>query len=83
MKIDTNAPYKVPAKYEPKNKNFVPKTKPTSVVMIIIGGILVCAATVAAIIGIIIGVNFAYKEIRNAIDQHDQGAYQEENVNKA
>ena len=81
MKFDTNAPYKVPAEYEPKNKNFEPKTKPTSVIMIILGGVIVCAITVAAIIGIIIGVNIAYKSIRDAVEQ--PGSEYDESVNRA
>ena len=81
MKFDTNAPYKVPAEYEPKNKNFEPKTKPTSVIMIILGGIIVCAIAVVAIIGIIIGANMAYKAIRDAIEHTD--THLEEDVNKA
>lgn len=81
MKFNTNAPYKVPAKYEPKNKNFEPKTKPTSVVMIILGGVIVCAITVAAIIGIIIGVNIAYKSIRDAVEQPE--SEYDESVNRA
>lgn len=81
MKFNTNAPYKVPAKYEPKNKNFEPKTKPTSVVMIILGGVIVCAITVAAIIGIIIGANIAYKSIRDAVEQPE--SEYDESVNRA
>lgn len=57
MKIDTNAPYKVPQEYEVKNKNFEPKTKGTSVFMIILGAILIIAFTVAVIVGGIFGVS--------------------------
>ena len=57
MKIDTNAPYKVPQEYEPKNKNFEPKTKGTSIFMIILGAILIIAFTVAVILGGIFGVS--------------------------
>lgn len=83
MSIDTNAPYKAPAEYEPKNKDFVPKTKPTSVVMIIIGGIIICAITIAGIIGIIIGANIIYKSTRDAINQPEQEQELNENVNRA
>lgn len=66
MSIDANAPYKVPKEYEPKNKNFVPKTKPTSVLMIILGGILIAAITIAGIFGILVGANIIYKSARDA-----------------
>ncbi len=82
MSIDTNTPYKVPKEYEPKNKNFVPKTKPTSVFMIILGGILIAAITVAGIIGIIIGTNIAFKSIRDAVNQQEETEYNE-GVNRA
>ena len=81
MSIDTNAPYKVPKEYEAKNKDFVPKTKPTSVVMIVLGGIVISAITIAGIIGIIIGANIAYKSIRDAIDSPEQEL--NESANKA
>jgi hypothetical protein len=77
MSIDTNAPYKVPKEYEAKNKDFVPKTKPTSVVMIVLGGIVISAITIAGIIGIIIGANIAYKSIRDAIDSPKETEYNE------
>lgn len=57
MKIDTNAPYKVPQEYEAKNKDFEPKTKGTSVFMIILGAILIIAFTVAVILGGIFGIS--------------------------
>lgn len=56
MSIDTNAPYKVPKEYEPKNKDFVPKTKGTSVFMIVLGGILISAITIAGIAGIVFAI---------------------------
>ncbi len=65
MSIDTNAQYKPPKEYEPKNKDFVPKTKPTSVVMIIIGGILSVAAIVGVIIAIVIGVTKIVEAVQN------------------
>ena len=73
MSIDTNAPYKVPKEYEPKNKDFVPKTKPTSVLMIILGGIIISV--------ILVGINFAYKSIRDAINQPESEV--NESVNRA
>lgn len=57
MSIDTNAPYEVPEEYKAKNPDFEPKTKGSSVVMIIIGGIIICAITIGGIIGIIFGVS--------------------------
>ena len=82
MSIDTNAPYKVPKEYEPKNKDFTPKTKPTSVLMIILGGILISAITIAGILGILIGANITYKSIRDAINQPEETEYNE-SVNRA
>lgn len=82
MSIDTNTPYKAPKEYELKNKDFVPKTKPTSVFMIILGGILVSAITIAGILGILIGVNFAFKSIRDAVSQPEETGYSE-SVNRA
>lgn len=81
MSIDANAPYKVPKEYEPKNKDFVPKTKPTSVFMIILGGIIISVITIAAIFGILVGINFAYKSIRGAINQPESEV--NESVNRA
>lgn len=81
MSIDTNAPYKVPKEYEPKNKGFVPKTKPTSVFMIVLGGIIISAITIAAIFGILVGINFAYKSIRDTINQPESEV--NESVNRA
>lgn len=75
MSIDTNTPYKVPKEYEPKNKDFVPKMKPTSVIMIVLGGILISAITIAGIIGIIIGANIAFKSIRDAVNQPENTEY--------
>lgn len=57
MSIDTNSKYKPPKEYEPKNKNFVPKTKPTSVIMIVLGGLLIVAFTVAVIWGAVFGIS--------------------------
>ena len=57
MSIDTNSPYKVPQEYQPKNKDFEPKTKPTSVIMIILGAILVIALIAAIIAGGIFGIS--------------------------
>lgn len=82
MSIDTNASYKVPKEYEPKNKDFVPKTKPTSVAMIVIGGIIIGAITIAGIFGIIIGANIIYKSIRDAVNQPEETEYNE-SVNRA
>lgn len=56
MSIDTNAPYKVPKEYEPKNKDFVPKTKGTSVFMIVLGAVLISAITIAGIAGIVFAI---------------------------
>lgn len=66
MKIDTNAPYKVPKEYEVKNKNFEPKTRGTSVFMIILGAILIIAFTVAVILGGIFGVSKLIEAIAGA-----------------
>ena len=66
MKIDTNASYKVPQEYEPKNKNFEPKTKGTSIFMIILGAILIIAFTVAVILGGIFGVSKIVEAIAGA-----------------
>ena len=82
MSIDTNAPYKVPKEYEPKNKDFVPKTKPTSVAMIVIGGIIIGAITIAGIFGIVIGANIIYKSTRDIINPPEEVEYGE-NVNRA
>ena len=57
MSINTNSPYKPPKEYEPKNKDFMPKTKPTSVIMIVLGGLLIVAFTVAVIWGAIFGIS--------------------------
>lgn len=57
MSLDTNSPYKVPQEYQPKNKDFEPKTKPTSVIMIILGAILVIALIAAIIAGGIFGIS--------------------------
>lgn len=67
--------------YEPKNKDFIPKTKPTSVLMIILGGIIISVITIAAIIGILVGINFAYKSIRGTINQPESEV--NESVNRA
>ena len=82
MSIDTNAPYKAPKEYEPKNKDFVPKTKPTSVFMIVLGGIIISAITIAGILGILIGANIVYKNIRDAVSQPEETEYNE-SVNRA
>ena len=74
MSIDTNKPYEVPKEYEAKNRDFVPKTKPTSVVMIIIGAILIIAITVGAIIGIIFGVNKIIETIQQNNNQSETSA---------
>ena len=71
MSIDTNAPYKPPKEYEPKNKDFVPKTKPTSIAMIIIGGILSIAVIVGVIIAIVIGVTKIVETIQNNNKQNE------------
>ena len=82
MSINTNAPYKVPKEYEPKNKGFVPKTKPTSVFMIVLGGIIISAITIAGILGILVGANIVYKNIRDAVNQPEETEYNE-SVNRA
>ncbi|MCQ2570952.1 MAG: hypothetical protein MJ154_01765 [Candidatus Saccharibacteria bacterium] len=56
MSIDTNKPYKVPAEYEAKNKDFVPKMKASSKVIVILSGILIIAAFVGLIVAAIIGI---------------------------
>lgn len=66
MKIDTNAQYKVPQEYEPKNKNFEPKTKGTSIFMIILGAVLIIAFTIAVILGGIYGVSKIIEALANA-----------------
>ena len=68
MSIDTNAPYEVPEEYKAKNTDFEPKTKGSSVVMIIIGGIIICAITIAGIIGIIFGVSKIIEGIQDSIE---------------
>ncbi len=66
MKIDTNTPYKVPQEYEVKNKYFEPKTKGTSIFMIILGAILIIAFTVAVILGGFYGVSKLIEAIAGA-----------------
>jgi hypothetical protein len=68
MSIDTNAPYKVPEKYQPKNKGFTPKTKASSVLMIILGGILICAITIGGIVGIIFGVSKIIEGVQDSVE---------------
>lgn len=68
MSIDTNAPYKVPAEYEPKNKDFEPKTKPTSVLMIVLGGILICAIMIGGILGILFGISKIVEGIQDSTE---------------
>ena len=54
MKIDTNAPYKVPKEYEAK-KVGEPKMKKSSVFMVVLGTILIYAAMAAVVVGLIFG----------------------------
>ncbi len=68
MSIDTNAPYKVPEEYKAKNKDFVPKTKASSVFMIILGGILICAITIGGIIGILFGISKVIESIQDSTE---------------
>ena len=56
MSIDTDKPYKAPAEYEPKNKDFEPKMKASSKVIVILSGILIVAAFVGLVIAAIIGI---------------------------
>ena len=74
MSIDTNTPYKAPKEYEPKNKDFVPKTKPTSVFMIVLGGILISAITIAGILGIIFGISKVIEGIQSGTDEPSNSA---------
>lgn len=74
MSIDTNAPYKVPEEYKAKNPDFEPKTKGSSVAMIIIGGIIICAITIAGIIGIIFGVSKIIEGIQNSSSEPETSA---------
>jgi hypothetical protein len=74
MSIDTNKPYKAPKEYEPKNKGFVPKTKPTSIIMIILGGILIVAFTLAVILGAIFGISKIVEAINTDISEPETSA---------
>ena len=81
MSIDTNAPYKVPEKYQPKNKNVEPKMKKSAVFMIFLGWFLNAVITIAIGVGIVFGVI----KIVEAINSSNQNATPETSVetNKA
>ena len=71
MSIDTNAKYKPPKEYEPKNKDFVPKTKTSSKIIILIAGIVVVAAIIAAVIAATIGIINLVKHIQESNKKDD------------
>lgn len=77
-KIDEK--YQPPKEYEPKNKNFVPKTKPSSVVIIIIGGIISVALIAAAIWGAIFGISKLVEHIQNS---NKNGEKKDDNKNNS
>ena len=56
MSIDTNAPYKVPEKYQPKNKDVEPKMKKSAVFMIFLGWFLNAVITIAIGAAIVFGI---------------------------
>lgn len=76
MSIDTNAPYKVPEKYQPKNKNVEPKMKKSAVFMIFLGWFLNAVITIAIGVGIVFGVI----KIVEAINSSNQNAAPETSV---
>lgn len=76
MSIDTNAPYKVPEKYQPKNKNVEPKMKKSAVFMIFLGWFLNAVITIAIGVGIVFGVI----KIVEAINSSNQNATPETSV---
>ncbi len=76
MSIDTNAPYKVPEQYQPKNKNVEPKMKKSAVFMIFLGWFLNAVITIAIGVGIVFGVI----KIVEAINSSNQNATPETSV---
>ena len=76
MSIDTNAPYKVPEKYQPKNKNVEQKMKKSAVFMIFLGWFLNAVITIAIGVGIVFGVI----KIVEAINSSNQNAAPETSV---
>ena len=76
MSIDTNAPYKVPEKYQPKNKNVEPTMKKSAVFMIFLGWFLNAVSTIAIGVGIVFGVI----KIVEAINSSNQNATPETSV---
>ena len=76
MSIDTNAPYKVPEKYQPKNKNVEPKMKKSAVFMIFFGWFLNAVITIAIGVGIVFGII----KIVEAINSSNQNATPETSV---
>ena len=65
MKIDTNAPYKVPEQYKPKHPNTEPKMKKSAIFMILLGWFLNVVVAVLIIIGIIFGVSKIIEGVQN------------------
>ena len=65
MKIDTNAPYKVPEQYKPKHPNVEPKMKKSAVFMIWLGWFLNVVVAVLIILAIIFGVSKLIEGIQN------------------
>lgn len=65
---DVNAKYIPPKEYEVKNKDFTPKTKPTSAAIIVIAGIVIVAAIIAGIIAAVIGIINLIKNISSSIE---------------
>ena len=81
MKIDTNAPYKVPKEYEAK-KVGEPKMKKSSVFMVILGTILIYAAMAAVVVAIVWGVVYGISKISesaNNVPAESQSSSQEAN----
>lgn len=65
MSIDTNAKYTPPKEYQPKNKDFTPKMKPSSAVITVIAGIIAVLLIIAAIIGAVFGIIKLVETIQN------------------
>lgn len=72
MKIDTNAPYKVPKEYEAK-KNAEPKMKGSSVFIVILGTILIYVAMAAAIVAVVWGAIFGITKLSESINDANSG----------
>ena len=66
MSIDTNAPYKVPEKYQPKHPNIEPKMKKSAIFMIFLGWFLNAIITIAIGAAIVFGVIKIVEAISNS-----------------